>query len=355
MLKLLARVCLLTSLALVLGALAVLAGAPAAIGDTTDPDPGDETVVDQEVLDPGGDYVYEESGECAGSWATTDGTELAESNVSCVHADAGVEGGGLIDDLSPYDSDYVAELGANPAYCSSGGNRISVIYATTNDGPDRYAALKPTLKDRSERADYFLFKSAKLTNGNRHFRFVCTSGSITITKAVLANTADDTYDLTIERLRASGFNDPTRKYLVFADWKEPGQVGNSICGRANVFSDDRAAQTNDNNKGNMHAVVYLKASFCTEQYAQSALHELGHSLGGVQQSAPHYDDDNKWHPSDEYDVMAYGASTTVVCDTFFKNSRYDCNDNDYFDTHPSLTEYLSSHWNIADNKFLVNS
>jgi hypothetical protein len=89
-------------------------------------------------------------------------------------------------------------------------------------------------------------------------------------------------------------------------------------------------------------------------WAKLAMHVLGHIMGAVQDSAPRHDTQNPGHPSDAYDRMAYGPGTTIVCSQQWRDARYDCNSNDYFDTSPG-SGYLSDHWNIADNGFLVNS
>jgi hypothetical protein len=50
-----------------------------------------------------------------------------------------------------------------------------------------------------------------------------------------------------------------------------------------------------------------------------------------------------------------GTYIAAACDSQVFERRYDCSNNDYFDTSPSGTEYLATHWNIANSKFLVGS
>ena len=85
------------------------------------------------------------------------------------------------------------------------------------------------------------------------------------------------------------------------------------------------------------------------------MHESGHTLGAVQPTAPRYDSQNPFHTRDEYDRMSYGVNTYVssACNDTTLEKRYDCNQNDYFHTNPSPSEYLGNAWNTADNKFLV--
>lgn len=88
---------------------------------------------------------------------------------------------------------------------------------------------------------------------------------------------------------------------------------------------------------------------------KTAMHELGHVMGAVQKSAPRHDGQNPWHPRDEHDRMAYGSNTFVAsgCTDSTLERRFDCNKNDYFDLNPGAGTYLSTHWDIAANKFLV--
>jgi hypothetical protein len=112
--------------------------------------------------------------------------------------------------------------------------------------------------------------------------------------------------------------------------------------------------TNPNNSGNMYAGVYLdNLPGCPLGLAM--LHEVTHTLGGVQESAPRHNDQNGGHSRDEYDRMSEGANLYVsdTCPRDPNEKRLDCNKNDYFDPSPSATEYLATHWNTANNKFLV--
>jgi hypothetical protein len=98
--------------------------------------------------------------------------------------------------------------------------------------------------------------------------------------------------------------------------------------------------------------IYLRADDCISSWAHTAMHEMGHNLGAIASSAPRWDSTNTSHPTDENDVMAYGAGTSVVCSQIMEGESVRCNDNDYFDLNPG-SEYLANHWNIARNEFLV--
>jgi hypothetical protein len=98
-----------------------------------------------------------------------------------------------------------------------------------------------------------------------------------------------------------------------------------------------------------------------------AAHEVMHNLGGVQLTAPHTSltpglSGSGGHCIDEYDVMCYAdhdqknnlPPMTYVCgDEGLDLSRFDCGDDDYYNTNPAPGSYLDTHWNAADNRFLI--
>jgi hypothetical protein len=96
------------------------------------------------------------------------------------------------------------------------------------------------------------------------------------------------------------------------------------------------------------------------------VHELVHTLGGVQPTAPN--GSGLYHCSEESDVMCYDDDGTrdgyvsadgalvplrSVCPK--DNERLlDCNGNDYFNVDPQTGSWLSKHWNVADSSFLTS-
>jgi hypothetical protein len=224
---------------------------------------------EQQNADPGPGYTWASSGLCQGSWEDDDQAGL------CVHADFASSSSEIAVDLvEPPDPQYVLETtgAAIPKYCEGGtpGKRFKVLYATTTDRGDNYDALKDSLRDKMERVDEWVWKSAQMTGGTRHIRYVCNSDNkIQIAHAVLPSTADDSFAATLTALRSAGMgcNDTDRKCVALVDWKEKDDTGSrsdSLCGRAEIVDDDSAAQTNSNNQGNQISVSILMRRIARE-------------------------------------------------------------------------------------------
>lgn len=119
-------------------------------------------------------------------------------------------------------------------------------------------------------------------------------------------------------------------------------------GWAEMPYDDSPGPANGANRGGFVAVTTLSA-------AHTALHEIGHTLGAVQESAPHHDTTN--HCWDNDDVMCYPytqlapQSPLRPCiggDPF----PFDCGQDDYFSPAPAPGSYLATHWNTYDSAFM---
>lgn len=328
---------------------------------------GHAMAAQQQEDHPGAGYSFDPHGRCHTSW------EDRADPGTCVHADyvdPGVSAPTVDPAINTYTQNYLADLSSGQAYCngSTPGYRVRVLYVTTAARGSRYSSLKSTLQDKAELADSMVFESAQQTGGKRHIRYTCTTppaplpileteDQIEVHEVILPNAADNSFDATVRELRAAGYNNSNRKYMVFADWKEccnaDGTRRNDVGGRGEIKDDSTYGQTNQNNLGNRIGVTYLQV--CDNCWGTVALHELIHTMGGVQDDAPRHDGQNYWHPRDEYDIMAYGNNTYVGsgCGSTDLNYRLDCNDNDYFHTSPATGTYLRQNWNVARNQFLV--
>jgi hypothetical protein len=89
-----------------------------------------------------------------------------------------------------------------------------------------------------------------------------------------------------------------------------------------------------------------------------------HNLGAVQLNAPHTS--GGWHCTDDNDEMCYndnadgtstvnGKGTTIRCSAAYAEIRYDCVDDDYFNSGSPIptSNYLHNHWNTANSPYLA--
>jgi len=231
------------------------------------------------------------------------------------------------------------------------GDRVQAIYAHAADVTDRFGSLAPSIRQWAADADAVFNRSAAETGGVRHVRYVTDSScQIVVLDVQLSTTGDDSMGNTVQELQAKGYSRSDRKYLVWMD-------ATVYCGIAQVYGDDSAAQTNSSNGASgVPGEVARVDSGCwglNSSNQSIEAHELMHTLGGVQTSAPHA---TKYsHCWDESDRMCYddgsGATMQQICPTSHENT-FDCNHDDYFSTNPPTGSYLATHWNIANSSFL---
>ena len=223
------------------------------------------------------------------------------------------------------------------------GRRFQVLYAHAVDVPSRLTEYSASIQQWAIGADDILNASAAETGSSRHFRFV-TDGSClpVIQEVTLSTSGDDNISNFLTELQNQGFNQPDRNYVVFTD-------STVYCGIATMTTDDSVWNTNRHNSGSFYARIDAR---CWGAWAVA--HEMMHTLGSVQMTAPHTS--GAWHCTDAYDVMCYqDTATTVVqypCDSTH-STLFDCNHDDYFNPNPAPGSYLATHWNTAFNEFLV--
>ncbi|WP_262387220.1 RICIN domain-containing protein [Streptomyces sp. TRM49041] len=224
------------------------------------------------------------------------------------------------------------------------GNRVQVVYVHA-PGRDRYAQYLPSFRKWAADADLIYSESAKDTGGVRHIRYVTAADCTpTVLNIEVPASALAEFSATNRALAGKGLNRRDRKYMIFADT----QV---YCGIGTFAGDERPGQNNLSNFGPSYGRT---DSGCWGGH--TAAHELGHNLGAVNNSAPNTS--RGAHCTDEWDVMCYTDSPyypkmrTVCADRGYEN-RLDCNHDDYFHTNPKRGSYLATHWNIANNQFLM--
>jgi hypothetical protein len=221
------------------------------------------------------------------------------------------------------------------------GPRVELVYARAADVPNRYSAVLPLIRQYAKDADDIINTSAGRVGDGRRVRYVTNSAcepkvaNITLTKE-----GDDSFAKTVTEVRNQGYSSSDRKYLIFVD----AAVG--ICGLGEVYIDDRPGQENPNNSGRP---MYARVDTACWQHA--AAHELVHTLGAVQNSAPN--SSGAGHCTDEVDLMCYrDTPTTVTKQVCTRAGQVDCNNDDYFHPNPKAGSYLAAKWNVADSRFL---
>jgi hypothetical protein len=232
------------------------------------------------------------------------------------------------------------------------GKRVQALYVHPSDRPDRATEVVPLIRTWAADVDAIFAASAAASGGVRRVRFVTRSDcSLDVQTTTVSPQGDDSIDTTIAELAAQGFNRSDRKYLVWMD-------STILCGIAGYYLDDTADAANLNN-GNTRVPgsVARIDSGCwgLASRGQSVeAHELLHTLGGVQPTAPHAT--AKGHCFDEYDRMCYddgspGYSLELRCAPA-DEAYFDCGHDDYFNASPADDNYLATHWDTAASEFL---
>ncbi len=247
--------------------------------------------------------------------------------------------------------------------CYSSGPRVHVFYAYF----EKNLLDAPGLKNRRAAilnavavADRILSVSASQSGGVRHIRWVMSQCHLTITPFRVAQKwTFEAFDPTYLRahLERAGLMSKSEKGLTFLE-TETAPIPAGCQGVGEVYPDDRTTPANLNNHGDMNTLVVTgcaDALFDPFAMGEVSIHELFHSMGAVQQSAPHHT--NNRHCWDESDVMCYDDDfrpktfpLRKICPATVPEL-LDCNDNDYFDTNPPGGSYLATHWDAARNTF----
>jgi hypothetical protein len=302
------------------------------------------------------------SGRCAGAYAVGN-TGL------CTHGpDAPPKGFDVKRDIAPVPNtpERVAP-GAEPKPDTAGlticegdhvsGNRTQVLYVRASDVVDRYNTYLTSIRRWAADADRIYSTSAVETGGTRRIRFRTTVVGgvceIDVFNVVVSATGDDNFANTINEVKNQGHNFTNRKYMMFVD-------ANVYCGIGSIWGDSQSGQANANNVGPSYGRI---DTGCWGGFV--AAHEHNHNLGGVQRDAPHTSfytgTPDGWHCTDDYDVMCYDDDGTgpitpqIVCSDLSRDeNRFDCNNDDYYNTNPPSGSYLATNWNVANNQFLIN-
>jgi hypothetical protein len=260
-------------------------------------------------------------------------------------------------DMTPQEAVAVAE--SSPPFVCDGdgisGRRVHAIYAVTPDRADRFAQYEAAFKGIIAGAQDQVrdSSSAHGSDDSLLFRFkhtVPVNGScepIVDHVKLSSNADDDSFGATIDALKAKGYVDASRRYLVFMD-------ANLLCGIGQMALDDRPSPAQNWNNV-LYQPMFSRVDAGCWDYAET--HELAHNIGAVQDSAPHASGNG--HCNDDHDLMCYadGGSTSAMfvdpaCPSSTWERLLDCGGDDYFNPAPAAGSYLDTHWNIASSGWL---
>lgn len=234
------------------------------------------------------------------------------------------------------------------------GKREQLVYVHVKGEPDIYSQVSTFIKQRLIPGANGVFEHT--TAGKRAIRWVTTktpTGCLpTILKVTVPRSANTTgtpfYNIGTAVLHAAGGVNADRSYLVLVD--HPDAFFD--CGLGQVRRDASPGPGNLNNRGGAFAMVWAN---CWTGLV--AAHELTHTMGAVQPTAPHKTD--LGHCWDGRDDMCYpdGSSQRqrLICKKADDFRKLDCNGDDYFALYPKPGSYLAGHWNSAKSSFLINA
>lgn len=232
--------------------------------------------------------------------------------------------------------------------CQGNGNngmRVQALYAYQAGKANRVRLVARTLRNVMAQMDAAVDANARPAGAPRRVRWLTTRKcAITLTPVAVSADAMKSFPTFVTELRAKGFSNPRRKYLVWNDARV-------MCGIAAASTDDRATAGNAAN-GHASRTYFARVdNHCWTPWVGA--HELFHMLGAVARSAPN--SNGHWHCTDASDVMCYsehGIKTRNRCKAM-PTFRLDCGRDDYFNPKPRSGSYLATRWNTADSAFLA--
>lgn len=308
--------------------------------------------------------LREGHGDCAGMW------ELASEGpgVSCTHGlDLSAPPAKGFVGSCPYDDDCPSPTGwdaNNPPTkipCYTSGPYVQVVYAYWGAGD--FANYKERIRRSVASIDLLFNISASTVGGaKRHVRWLMDpSCHLKISAVKLPSSVTDSIGSIKSNLVSRGVITSSVKTLVYVD--------NDYCagGVAELAGSSSSSSSNPSNKGGSIALVYDCFSDFDPYAGYGATlgaHELMHTLGAVQDNAPHATAGHCWDdlaaPHEGADIMCYN-DYSVSASKFYQRctptypETFDCGKDDYFNPSPPSGSYLATHWNAAKNKFLATT
>ncbi len=256
----------------------------------------------------------------------------------------------------------------------TGAPEVKLAYVRAADQPDGFAAAAPLMESDALAASQMVLDAS---GGRRSVRFDQGSScgpdrldiqSVRLPQPLSYYLASDqqgrwtrfSADLSAALGGLRGAGAAPRNVIAYADGFNPF---NWSAGQGMLLSDDRPSALNASNRGGLLAVVWgaggpgFMGGAPAYYRPEVMLHELTHTLGAVQPSAPH--STGAGHCNDEWDTMCYAdggpkSALSYPCSQGHSesSSAYDCGADDYFNPDPAPGSYLASHWNLYSSSFL---
>lgn len=231
---------------------------------------------------------------------------------------------------------------AQPSFACDGdgqsGKRVQLSYVVYEGSPNRFEQAKDTLLAMAAQMDTFFRESALKTGGERRIRFVhdanCTPTFRNLTVTSPQTSLDPFIPLNPDRLNLNFIDTPDN------------------CGATLLQLDDHPGPGNVNSNG---GVGWL-GPLCWNTF--SLLNLTVTVMGAVQHSAPHSDGMGgctQFRDPLCYDNVEPAEGEPMDCPDYDSWFLLDCGDDDYFHTNPAPGSYLDTHWNVANNPFLIGA
>ncbi len=290
-------------------------------------------------------------------------------------------------DLAPEPEVSKLEAGLPQSWCGTKSQSDQTVNAVANDAPKFkfYYVRASDTPDRFEAAANMLQKSIStihsyLINVSAGKRTVSldlgtTCGPLYADISALTLPgglgdyldSHDEIDVNATMNALESFTDslsgPPRHYIFLLDQFE---FPDYISGIGQMALDDSPGAGNFNNMPGLVAYVATPEGPLDEEVAgelpRALLHEMTHTMGGVQGSAPN--STSAGHCTDGLDVMCYpdGSPEAAgynpgVCPSGGSAGiayAYDCQNDDYFNSSPSAGSHLAKKWNVFNSKYLVD-
>lgn len=234
------------------------------------------------------------------------------------------------------------------------------VYAVPRGRPPRTRDQVPQIQFAIEQANTVVFASAAQLGAVVRLKVLCDADGrphVDVVEFASGASADSVSSI-FQDAAALGLGGPLEKTWIFYD----DNVDCGCGGWSVVPGGDEQGPQNPNNWGYTYSVTLMAEFGTTWALFETALHELTHAMGGVQNSSPNTS--GGYHCNDGVDIMCYadGGSRSDYSESACPVGRrqasitmpYDCHHDDYFHPSPPPGSYLEGHWNVgaAYNQFL---